>query len=110
MAVEQMAIEMAEIIEMEAENEMQQDIYMMEENMITEGQTWVIKLNSVIDLILILSWGRPARDKVIIKWSFNFKAWVQEKCIFRIVLATRENQFSYNDRRCCIFIRYNKSY
>ena len=36
-AVEQMAIEMAEIIEMEAENEMQQDIYMMEENMITEG-------------------------------------------------------------------------
>ena len=39
MAVEQMAIEMAEIIEMEAENEMQQDIYMMEENMITEGQT-----------------------------------------------------------------------
>lgn len=37
MAVEQMAIEMAEIIEMEAENEIQQDIYMMEENMITEG-------------------------------------------------------------------------
>ena len=37
MAVEQMAIEMAEIIEMEAENEMQQDIYMMEENMINEG-------------------------------------------------------------------------
>ena len=43
MAVEQMAIEMAEIIEMEAENEMQQDIYMMEENMITEGKYfWVI--------------------------------------------------------------------
>ena len=65
MAVEQMAIEMAEIIEMEAENEMQQDIYMMEENMINEGQTLVIELNSVKDLIQTRR--RPARDKVIIK-------------------------------------------